>query len=159
MIMDSLCVINDAQTLASKSSGSNTDSTLCVDLTGGNAAKDGHGTSIADMISGGVVYFNSQITTVLDCTGACVLHSRLYAHSTNASFKSGNLIADLTFPVDAAAGTKRSVAIGNYNFASTERYLGCSYDPVGGTKIVTGYIESWLSTSPPDTVPLGTQST
>jgi len=158
MIMDSLCVFSDAQSAAG-SAASAADSTYCLDLTGGNAAKDGHGTSIADMISGGVVYLNAQVTTVIASTGACLLHVKLMGHTTTSTFGSGNVIATLIFPEDAAAGTKKSVAVGNYNFASTERYLGVSLLPTGGTAIASGNVEVWLSTSPPDTVPLGTQST
>ena len=152
-IMDALVRFqNTPQALTSVSSGDEDDSTYCVDLTGGNAAKDGWGTSISDLLGGaGTVYFNAQVTTVLACTGATVLHARLRAHSTNSSFKSGNVVAELEFPVDAAAGTKRSTVISPMKIAATERYLGIGWAGVGGTQVATGSVEAWLSNTPLDT--------
>ena len=159
-IMDALAYFSDAQALASVSSGDEDDSTYCVDLTGGNKAKDGFGTSISDLLGGaGTVYFNAKVTTVLDCTGATVLHARLRAHSATSTFKSGNVVAELQFPVDAAAGTVRSAVISPMKIASTERYLGVGWAGVGGTKVVTGSVEAWLSDSPPDTQIGGTNVT
>jgi hypothetical protein len=163
MIIDSELEFSDAQALASKSASSETQSTNVLDLTGGNAAEDGwyrlSATNIADKFRGGTVYFNAEINTVLSCTGSSILEARLYVHSAATSIKSGNKLIEVAFPVDAAAGTIRSVSVPNVEFASTERHMGVVYYVNGGTKIVSGAVNAWLSDVPGDTQITGSSLT
>jgi len=159
MILDAEFEFSDLQTLASKSASSETQSTNISYLTGGKAGKDGWGTALADLFRGGTVYWHTQINVILDCTGASVLEARLYVHSAATSIKSGNKLIEVAFPVDAAAGTIRTVSVPNIEFASTEVYLGVVYFVSGGTKILTGYVDSWLSNSPGETQLAGSSLT
>ena len=53
----------------------------------------------------------------------------------------------------------RSASIPNIDFASTERYMGVVYYVDGGTKIVSGAVNSWLASVPGDTQITGTSMT
>ena len=159
MILDAEFEFSDAQSLASKSASSETQSTNVAYLTGGKAGKDGWGTALADLFRGGTVYWHVQINTILDCTLSSILEPRLYVHSAATSIKSGNKLVEMSFPVDAAAGTTRTVAVPNVEYASTEVYMGVVYYVSGGTKIVTGAVDSWLSNSPGQTQLAGSSLT
>jgi hypothetical protein len=165
MIIDHELEFSDGQTncVSAKSANAETQSTNVLDLTGGNAAEDGHyrltASNIGDKFRGGTVYWNVEIGVVLNCTGASVLEARLWVHSAATSVKSGNRLATLRFPVDAAAGTIRSASIPNIEFASTERYMGVTYFVSGGTQIVSGAVNSWLSSVPGDTQIIGSTVT
>ena len=130
MILDGALEFSDSQALASVSSGDQDDSTYCLDLTGGNKAEDGwyrlSSSNIGDMFRGGTVYLNIQVDVAGSGTSSAIIEAQLYVHSATSTFKSGNRLVAVRFPVlqNTTAGTIRSVSVPNIEFASTERYMG-----------------------------------
>ena len=147
MILDGILEFSDAHSLTSKSSGTDTDGAAYIDLTGGNAGKDGWGSTKAEAIEGKGLVFTAQVggTTAVDSTGAATIAVQLMAHSSTSSFASGTVIAEVVIPVDAAVGTKRSIGVAGIKLATTDRYIGVNYKIRGGTKIVSATIECFLS--------------
>ena len=147
-LLDAQLEFSDAQALASAASGSQTQSTDVLELTGGKAAKDGWGTTIAERLESGALQLTAQVGTVLVGASAAVI-CQVFVHSAATSIKSGTVLAELTIPAVSAAGWKNSISMPSHRLATTDRYLGLEWK-VSGATLTSGALEGFLTLGPPD---------
>ena len=147
-LLDVELEFSDAQALASAASGSQTQSTDVLDLTGGNVAKDGWGTTIAERLESGGLMLTAQVGTALVGAGAAVV-CQVFVHSAATSIKSGTVLAELTIPALSAADWKNTISMPSHRLATTDRYVGLVWKVSGGT-VTSAALEGFLTFGPPD---------
>lgn len=147
-ILDVELEFSDAQTLVA-SSAAVTQSTDVIDLTGGNAGKDGWGSTLAERLFNEKAMWHAQVNTTMVGASAVVL-LKLMVHSAATSIKSGTEIAQMRFPAVSTAGFKNSVSLPAYKLATTDRYLGVTYTVSGGN-VTAGAVDSWIGLGATDT--------
>ena len=147
-LLDVELEFSDGQSLASKNSGTQTQSDDVLDLTGGNAGKDGWGTTIAERLESGALQLTAQVGTVLVGASAAVV-CQVFVHSAATSIASGTVLAELTIPALSAAGWKNTISMPSHRLATTDRYLGIVCKVSGGN-VTTGVVEAFLTLGPPD---------
>lgn len=141
-IFDNDLELSDAQSLASKSSGVKTVSTVTIDLTGGASLLDGWGNTITyDAFEGRKMKWNLQVNTALVGAGAALLCT-LVTKATSASMSSGATeLARVTIPALSAAGVKYSIGLPT---TASLRYLAAVYT-ASGAKLTSSKLDSWIS--------------
>lgn len=149
--IDSTWEFSDAQSLSSAAASSQTQSTDVVDMTGGTAAKDGWGSSIAESFEGGQAYVNVRLEAAMTNASSGTVEIGIYVHSAASSIKSGTKIGEINVPTASAAGWRDSQNVSVRALATTDRYIGLVYKPLTGTT-TSAIFSSWLG-SKQDTKP------
>lgn len=102
----------------------------------------------------GGMYFNVAVGAEIEsASGACVVTAKLMSHTGAASIKSGTQLAEIALPVDAVAGTRRSVMLpyGTEVGSATTPHIGATFT-VSGEACTDGDIDCWLGSEPVDVI-------
>jgi len=137
---------SSGDSLASKTSGTQTQSGNVIDLWGTSSSifKDGWAGAIGpDIGEDGNIYLNCRVAAALVGSGAANL-VQLYNHTAATSIKSGTLIAELKIPATAAAGNVYGMGVPKNRMS--KRYLGVVYKSSGGT-LTSATLHTWIGRS------------
>ena len=136
-VLDAALEFSDAQSLASKSSGTATVSTNLVDMR--TSLKTGWGATDTPEIGG--ITWNVNVNTILVGAGAAIRADLVTKASASSLSSGGTTVASVTIPAVSAAGTKKALTLPPGT--TTLRYLGVVYTAVGA-KLTSAKLDSWL---------------